>query len=390
MNTEAQLETKKENVKKSATTLKSNKNSAIELLKIIAIFMIIISHSMPRIEYVGNTTIGIPIDVASNNIQNIIIILFVYLGQIGNAIFIVCSSYFLIDKEKCNIKRIRNIIIDTVAISILYLIVCKLLKAPMSIIDIKKQCFPILNNNNWFIPCYLLFYIMHPFLNIIIRNINKKQLLQINIFTITLYGIIRFIKANAYYYNDLIGFIVIYFIVVYMKLYLKNISKSKETNRTILTISIAVIICLMLVTNLLGLHSEFFRTKVELWNNFINPFMILIALSALNLFKEHNYQNKFINYISQLSLLIYLISENLMFKKVGFKMLYEMIYYSFTYNHICIYILIVAIMTFVVTALLAAIYKETLGRLLKVVGDKVFKYLEKLQSHITNTLLKLN
>ena len=80
------------------------RNSSIELLKIIAIILIIIQHSCP---VYGNVSGGgyINIKYATTNIQQLIISILSCLGEIGNIIFIMCSSWFLLEKKFLNISK---------------------------------------------------------------------------------------------------------------------------------------------------------------------------------------------------------------------------------------------------------------------------------------------
>lgn len=150
--------------------VKSERNSSIELLKIISILIIVISHTVPFGDYFTHYFNGyLNLNMASSNIQHIILVLFRYLGNIGNVIFIICSSYFLIDSKKINIRKVTYILIDSFTISIIFLLICLLLKYDVSSLAMLRAFFPITFKNNWFVGCYLLFYIIHPFLNIIIK-----------------------------------------------------------------------------------------------------------------------------------------------------------------------------------------------------------------------------
>ena len=73
------------------------RNSSIELLKVFAIIIIIISHSVPYGASYSNYDGFIDINVASSNINVVLLAIIRYFGQIGNAIFIICSSWFLVD-----------------------------------------------------------------------------------------------------------------------------------------------------------------------------------------------------------------------------------------------------------------------------------------------------
>ncbi len=369
--------------------MKKERNSSIELLKIISIFIIIISHSVPMlldVRFPGNIVIG----YATKNPQELILLLFRTLGSIGNIIFITCSSYFLLESKKNNIKKIMYIMLDSFILSISFLVICLLLNYSLSTKEIMKAFMPITFANNWFIGCYLLFYLLHPLLNIIIKKINKKQLLIINLFNIILYCGINFILKDKFYFNELIGFIIIYFIVAYFKLHLKNISNSKKINLLLLIGSISCHILLILITNYLGLHSPAFFNKQLYWNNLSNPFDILIGISLLNLFKSKKFINKKINYISSLSLIIYLLHENIMFKKEFFVNLYRYIYNNYTYKYISLWVLLIAVITFIISVILATIYKETIQKILKKVCDKIYDFLSPKLNYLLNYLEKLN
>ena len=74
------------------------RNSNIELLKLISMMMICISHStayyVPNYDPLSDAYINL--NHATTNPQIFILIIFYYLGQIGNAIFLTCSAFFFI------------------------------------------------------------------------------------------------------------------------------------------------------------------------------------------------------------------------------------------------------------------------------------------------------
>ena len=119
-----------------------SRNSAIELLKIISIILIVFSHSVPFYG-IGNEVWYIDGNITTTDIQLIIIKFIRIFGQIGNVIFIACSSYFLIESNKIKANKILKIIINSWIISVIYLIICFILKYEVSIIECIKQLFPI-------------------------------------------------------------------------------------------------------------------------------------------------------------------------------------------------------------------------------------------------------
>ncbi len=129
---------------------KTTRNSNIELLRIFAMFLIILSHAVPY----GNNN-------AVDNYKEFLLLLMRYAGQIGNCIFICCSAYFLLDSKTLNAKKIYHIATDTFFISIFIMLFYVIWGYPLPFQKIIISIFPITFNNNWFIGCYILYYILH-------------------------------------------------------------------------------------------------------------------------------------------------------------------------------------------------------------------------------------
>lgn len=364
--------------------------SNIELLKVIALILIIFAHTIP---YYGDESADyyVDIDFASRNFQFVMMSCFTYFGQIGNTIFIFCSAYFLIDSKIVKPKKILYIIVDTVMVSIIYL--CGFLAAgyKLSAGTIALQFIPITSRFNWFIGCYLIMYAVHPLLNKIIHGTSKRNLLIFNIFLFIIYNVMEFLGGellNMYYYTHLVGFICLYFFAGYVKLYLGNFMNRTKLQAIILASCIVCLAAFILLVEYLGLKIEFLSDKINNWDEISNPFMIGIAISSFALFSKLKFQSKFINYLSSLSLLVYIIHENKLFRSLAKPRIFEWIYNKFSYNYLVLWCILLVAITFVVASSLAALYKESVGRLTRLAIDKSYpkvaafgnKLLDKLES----------
>jgi surface polysaccharide O-acyltransferase-like enzyme len=288
------------------------RNSSIELLKIIGMVLIAINHSVPI--YGDQNSIAYVNLSSTTNFSTLILILLKSFGHLGNLIFIICSIWFLSDSNKTNIEKIIALITDTFIISILWFIPIIVLKIPISDMDIIKELFPTTFSNNWFITCYILLYAIHPLLNKIINGLSQKELLNYNIYFVILFCILQFIFAEKYYYNNLIGFVALYFIVVYMKKYMKNYQSNINLNIKLILSCILINILMTLSLNFVGLKIPLLSDKTLYFeNNMMNPFNIIMIISLFNIYKNKQFNNTKINYISSLSLLFYLIHENRLF-----------------------------------------------------------------------------
>ena len=95
-----------------------NRNSGIDLLKIIAIFGIVLCHTVPCFEHfdLGISTIGyLPCTTAPLSFQGLILLFFRNFGQVGNLIFIICSAWFLSDSQKLKKEKQGKLKIDGIS-----------------------------------------------------------------------------------------------------------------------------------------------------------------------------------------------------------------------------------------------------------------------------------
>lgn len=350
------------------------RNSQIELLKIIAMFLIAINHSL-QFSTDSNMISYIKLGVSTTNLNILFLNILRCCGQVGNIIFVVCSAYFLLDSIKCNKKKILYIIIDSFTISMLWIIPFIIFKINIPLKDLIEQFAPITFQNNWFIGCYLMLYMIHPLLNIIINKLEQRQLLRVNLVLILLYCLLQFIITGIYYFNDLVGFIVIYFIIAYVKKYLKEFQSNQKLNILLLSCAIIFNLLLLITTNYMGLKIELLKDKVLYWNfNIANPFYIIIGITLFNIFNNKVKYNLFINSISKLSLLFYIIHENMLFRTYLKPYFYETV---FVYNNILLWIAVEALILFIFGLLLAFIYKCTIQKIVYKFCDKIYDFTKK-------------
>jgi len=369
--------------------MQKERNSSIELLKIISIIIIVFCHSIPD----GNVNAfnsAIQLGKATDNLQYLICEFIRNLGQIGNNIFIVCSAWFLIESTKVNTTKIAHIIGDCVFISNLFLIIFMAVGYKFPTMYIVQQIRPVTYGGSWFVTCYLLLYVVHPLLNKLIKSLDKKTLMLVNLIFITLYCIISFLNAGLYFYSNIIGFIGIYFIVAYYKLYLLNASSKNKFNIVILATGIVGWFAMNLITNFLGLHIGYFTYFMQRYNVLVNPCFILIALGAFGIAKNKCFYIKHINYISSLSLLIYVIHCNRIIRDYVRFDVFQFILEKYTYSHLLLWVVLYALISLIVGVVLAILYNKTIQKIV----HKVFELLEgiaiKIYRKVENILIKFD
>jgi hypothetical protein len=337
--------------------LGGGRTSNIEILKIIAIVMVVMCHMVPN---GGNVNALSYVDLrhASANIQLVALVMNNYLGSIGNAIFLVCSAWFLVDSYKIKMKKLVDILIDNWVVSVLFCAAFIIFGVNISTRELVWQFLPTTSGENWFITCYLLFYVSHPFLNQIINHVTQNTLKSINICLLSIYGVGQVLFPGSYYYTPLIGFCTIYFIVAYSKKYLMDIIVDRKKNIQILMMSSASLMALIVLTDLIGLKINALSGQMQRWNLLTNPLVILIAISMFNLFVNSlkKFQNNQINFVASTSMLVYIIHNNYIIKTYIRQKYFEMIFEVFTYKYIYLWACIGAIVTFLLSVTIASLY----------------------------------
>lgn len=101
---------------------RDNRNSGIELLKIFAIFLIVVSHVVRTLSgtntYISYQEYVINLSHATTDLQQLVATMIRYIGRLGNTLFFVCSAWFLLDSKRINKRKMLQILMDIWVISV--------------------------------------------------------------------------------------------------------------------------------------------------------------------------------------------------------------------------------------------------------------------------------
>lgn len=193
-----------------------SRNSSIEALRIISMIMIVICHYHFMGKHCGSLT-----PMEDSLFSRIVMFLKCQCGVVADNIFVLISGYFLVESKEISIKRILKLWEQILFYSIVIYCISSLLSLGdgLSLKTTIAYFLPITSNKYWFASTYLVLYVIHPFLNIIINHINKKNYLILLLFAISMWCIIPSITIHRFESNPLIWFITLYFISGYIKKY---------------------------------------------------------------------------------------------------------------------------------------------------------------------------
>ena len=351
------------------TTNKRNTN--FEILRIIAIIFIIAHHFAYHSNlYFGGYEPSILISVNSIYVEFLN-----QLGKIGVNLFILISSYFLIDNKGFKTKKVLSIFFEALIFSLVIGFTFFIVNQKEFSFDLLRNLlFPIGSSTWWFITIYLLLYLIHPLLNILINNMNKKLHLFFVILFITIWSILPTLLGINYAFNYLGWFITLYFLVGYIKKYDINI-KLKPYQSALIGVGVFIIwFIIKIVIERYTSGGQFINELLRLFsldmNNIIQlGFSLLLFIS----FKNMKYRsNNVINFIASFTLAIYLFHDHFDIRHFLWIDLFKVA--SFGDNSLFIlYSLGIILSVFVMGLIVGIIYKYSFGLLI----NKFLNYLDK-------------
>lgn len=366
-----------------------NRESNYELLRIIAMFLIVLYHVI----FHGNV-----IKYTTGMLQEIFEFIKLF-TMIHVNIFILIMGYFQ-SKSKFNIRKIISILFQVWFYNIL---VNGLLKY-FNVVEYTKIEFinaisPFNLNSYWFVYCYLIMYMLTPFVNKVIDTIDRVTFKKIVILLICIFGVIPYATFGlAWGYNiySIEQFILMYFIGAYIRKYELDKIMFSSVNKTqkralcigIFTAGLLINFVLCLAQKrLTEIDSNTFRFIAQNIRNLIssysNPILIVQSIAMFVLFGTFSFKSKWVNYISSLILGVYLIHDG-WYARYSIYRLFKIDTGIMLYGKIqVIRVIVLAIIIFVVGLIVEMIRQGIIKVIYKIKGiknldNKFVNYIENL------------
>lgn len=339
-----------------------NRDSNIELLRIILIIMIIVHHLIVHGQ--GFSEIGQSnLELDKIKLIQIVIESFVIIGV---NCFIFIAGYY---KIKFKSSKIINIIVQGVFYSlVINLILIVFFNHP---ITMKGSILAIIPMNAWwFINYYLLLNLLAPYLNILIDYTNKiKQFYLIGILAFIIYilGGIGIVETNMGY--SLINFIFIYLLGRVFRENVKDISRRISCIGYIIT-SLLIIVLVIGTYNILGS-----KTAWRLFG-YDNPLITISSIFFFYIFKSIKFKsNNIINWIASSTLGVYMLHDYILLRRY-MRIIFKMNIINL-YLHIIMSTLIIFLVCLFIDKIREYIFRRINYKIMTIeLLKKIDKYLE--------------
>lgn len=289
------------------------RNSSIELLRILAMLMIISLHFW-----------GFCINPSNEDMftfGNLFGWLCRGISYISVNLYVLISAYFLC-KSNFKFKKLLSLIIEVLFYSVvIYLLSVFCGNTTFSWFNCIKAFLPIISSEYWFATIYVGLYILFPFLNLSIKALNKKSFNYLIIVLSLLFVVIPNFFFFSVWQNfgagyGIVWFVVLYYIGAYIRLYISQEYIQKHTQ----VIRLGAIVCL-----LSPFAAKILIALIEkcIWGSVIgssafysNNSILIVPASVLTfmVFTTINIKSvrttNIINFVSKSTFAVYLIHNN--------------------------------------------------------------------------------
>ena len=276
-----------------------NRNSNIELLRILCMLSIIADH------FVGQS------GIAEYSTWISCVFFNISFSRAACGVFIIISAWYSVEK-KMNINKIFHTWFTVAVYTIPIMGYMMHLKFFIDKKAYISAFYPIQKTPLWFAGCYIIILLFMPILNHIILTIDRSLLIWALFcggVLISLYPMV--VADTATFENDLLALIYIYLLTGYIRVYVKKIPSAKVC---ILVFSIIFLFCTFInaagsyfdnemIINI-KLYGDILKTKIEVLPNIIMEYAIFFFF--LNI-KPVN--SRLINKLSSATLGVYCLHQ---------------------------------------------------------------------------------
>lgn len=348
------------------------RNSSIELLRIIAMFIIVMHHyCVHGLFYSNNEILGL----------NKYILDIGEFGQWAVNIFIIIFGYFGI-KSKFKLERILRLYVQVWFYSVILFLAYTIWNKELHIGIAVRSFFPIIGDQYWFFGSYIVLCFLSRFLNKMIENITKQSHLRLIMILLVSWSVIPSIIPVFMGYGLSVGslgaFVLLYIIGAYLRLY-PDCKVCQIKNSWIVFLSSIII------TLVYKFFDCFYSTGMIRIDCFSNASIISIgfAVAIFCIFNKIDLKsNKIINEISMCTFGIYLIHDN---ERVRY-FLWHYLVRGYEYQnspYLILHMLLCANVVFICCLIIEFIRRKTIDKLyLKYVEKRILSLFDRIRNMI--------
>ena len=277
------------------------RNSSIELLRIIAMFMILMHHF---IVHNGYDVLKLPLGPERIFFQ----LVMAGGGKVGVVIFFSISAWFFLDKEqtiKANLRRVwimeRELLFWSLILVTFYLVFDR---TDLGMKTMVKSVMPLSMSLWWYATAYAIFLALLPFLSKGLKALGRKYHLALASTVLVIWGLTSFIPGMIGIRDGFFGFIYLFILISAYKWYLRPLSIKQTWALT--AVGVGFVLLYTAASTVLGLFG--INKGIFITGDWKLP-VVMIGFGMFLLFDRVTFHSRIINRIAQSAFAVYLITD---------------------------------------------------------------------------------
>lgn len=189
------------------------RNSNLELYRIIVMLLIVAHH------YVVNSGLMPVMEENPLHVHSLFLYLFGMWGKTGINCFVMITGYFMC-KSHISLRKFMKLLLEVYFYNIVITGIFLLTGyARPSFSTVFYVLIPIQGFGGNFVACFMVFYLLIPFLNLLVQSMDSKLHLRLVLLCLLVYSVIGTIPKITLGVNYVSWFVLLYFIASYIRLY---------------------------------------------------------------------------------------------------------------------------------------------------------------------------
>lgn len=323
----------------------NHRKSNIEMLRIVAMIMIIAHHIAVHSSF----------NFAFDSISfNRLWIQFIQMGgKIGVNIYVLISGYFLITANSVKTNKIIKLWLQIFTYSVgIFLVIVLVSPQSFEIKALIKNILPITFSKWWFASTYFMLYLISPYINKLLNSFNKKTYQRFLVLLFFCWCLIPTFLSNYWQSNELLWFVFLYALAGYVRLYI-DIASFKSSRCILIALAVMLLTFFSaIVFDILGLKIGFFAYNTTFFYDMQKLPILIISLMLFIGFANANIgYNHIINTVSSACFGIYLFHDNNYIRNLLWRTIFQNASHQKS-DFLILYTLMQIVVVFVISAIL--------------------------------------
>ncbi len=302
---------------KNTLSAPKKRQSNIELLRIIAMLIIVAHH------VAVHSGFGFPSDTVT---FNRLWIQFIQIGgKVGVNIFVLISGYFSVTSPALSHNKTVKLWLQIFTYSAsLYLIAMVAFDEALTMKGAFKNFMPVTHSKWWFAGTYFILLLLSPFINRLLNSLDKKAYGKFLLITGLCWCVMPSLINQRVQSNSLLWFVFLYSLAGYIRLHVDTTRFKSCFCILGACVATLLIYAWTVMYMVLGTDDEFFAKRITYFHEMYMFPMLLIALLLFLGFLNLNMGYKpIVNVVSSATFGVYLIHENNYIRELLWKTIFN-------------------------------------------------------------------